>query len=307
MGYAAVGFGADDLRLPAAELVSVAADVNGKPSVFVSANVGLFGFDQNITQTSRIVKAGGMRIGVTAILGKQYQKEVQRISRESKCATPEVALNRIVPELKRNSDYLVLLANATQAEAIELAKKFPDFNAVVVAEGPELPPHDWRTDPGNAHLAGYGRPQGDERDCAGLVRRRSRRFATSGVLLDSRFDFTTDARHRTSPEMKRLMAGYQDQLKLFGFAELGLRPAASSAGRDRTADYVGSQKCESCHEKSYDIWKQSGHAHAYETLETHDPPRNFDPECVSCHVVGWHPTKFFPYQGGFESPKKTRG
>ena len=75
MGYAAVGFGPDDLRLPPAELVSVAADVNGKPSVFVSANVGLFGFNQNITQTSRIVKADGVRIGVTAILGKEYQKE----------------------------------------------------------------------------------------------------------------------------------------------------------------------------------------------------------------------------------------
>ena len=52
---------------------------------------------------------------------------------------------------------------------------------------------------------------------------------------------------------------------MLGFAELGLRPAphplAESNGR-----FVGSKKCESCHEKSYDIWKKSGHAHAYETL-----------------------------------------
>ena len=61
----------------------------------------------------------------------------------------------------------------------------------------------------------------------------------------------------------------------------------------------------SCHEKSYDIWKKSLHGHAYDTLAKLDPPRNFDPECVSCHVTGWHPTKFFPYESGFESKEKT--
>ena len=49
----------------------------------------------------------------------------------------------------------------------------------------------------------------------------------------------------------------------------------------------------------------SAHAAAYATLAELDPPRNYDPECVSCHVVGWHPSRFFPYQGGYESPEKT--
>ena len=36
-----------------------------------------------------------------------------------------------------------------------------------------------------------------------------------------------------------------------------------------------------------------------------DPPRNFDPECISCHVVGWNPEQFFPYVGGFRSEQET--
>jgi hypothetical protein len=104
--------------------------------------------------------------------------------------------------------------------------------------------------------------------------------------------------------MKMLMAAYQDQLKTIGFAGLGLRavahPLASVNGH-----FIGSQKCESCHEKACDIWKKSGHGHAYDTLAKLDPPRNFDPECISCHVVGWHPTKFFPYESGYESKEKT--
>ena len=36
-----------------------------------------------------------------------------------------------------------------------------------------------------------------------------------------------------------------------------------------------------------------------------DPPRNYDPECISCHVIGWNPTGFFPYVSGYKSLKKT--
>jgi hypothetical protein len=36
-----------------------------------------------------------------------------------------------------------------------------------------------------------------------------------------------------------------------------------------------------------------------------NPPRNYDPECISCHVVGWDPGRFFPYQSGYESAEKT--
>ena len=119
----------------------MAADVNGKPSIFLSANVGLFGFDQHVTQTSCVVDAGGMRIGVTAILGKEYQKEVNTPENpDIAMLDPAAALRKIVPELKRNADYLVLLANATQAESEALAKEFPEFNVVVTSDGPEVPP-----------------------------------------------------------------------------------------------------------------------------------------------------------------------
>ena len=113
-----------------------------------------------------------------------------------------------------------------------------------------------------------------------------------------------DSRFATSAEMKMLMKAYQEQLKTIGFEGLGLRPVphplAETNGR-----FIGSKKCATCHETSYDIWRKTGHARAYETLEKLDPPRNFDPECISCHVVGWHPTKYFPYAGGYESKEKT--
>jgi hypothetical protein len=298
MGYNAVAFGVDDLRLPVGELVLAAADVNGKPSAFVSANIGLIDFDSKITETSRVVTAGKMKIGVTSILGKKYQKEVNTPEpiREIKMLDPEAALQKIVPDLKRQADYLVLLAHATRDEAIELAKKFPEFNVVVCSDGHELPPNDPETIPGTKTLLITVGHKGMHAVVLGLFDDAKEPVRYQSVPLDSRFP--------ASPEMKRLMADFQEQLKVLGLDELGIRPVphplAEANGR-----FVGSKKCESCHEESYKIWKKSGHAKAFETLATLDPPRDCDPECVSCHVVGWHPTKFFPYESGFLSFKKT--
>ena len=289
MGYDAIAFGADDLRLPAAEFVSLPAEINP----FVSANVGLFDFDSGIPAQFRVIEAGGMKVGVTAVLGKTYQKEIH--SEDLKMADPETALAKIVPKLKQKADYLVLLAHATTDESVALAKKFPQFNVVVVSDGPPEPPRQPETVKGAKTLlitVGY---KGMNAIVLGLYDDLNPSVRYQRVPLDSRL--------AASPDMKMLMAAYQDELKNIGFAGLGLRPVPHLL--EENGRFVGSAKCQSCHEKSYDIWKKSLHAHAYDTLANLDPPRNFDPECVSCHVVGWHPTSFFPYASGFESKEKT--
>ena len=189
MGYNAVGFGPNDLRLPAAELVLVAADVNGKPSMFVSANVGLFGFDQNITQTSRVVEAGGMRIGVTAILGKQYQKETSRQSRDRNVRSGSgLEEDRARIEAERRLSGVAGQRHAGRNRS-SWPRSFPSSTSWLLRRGRNCRPTDAGNDPGNANAADYGRPQGDERDRAGLVRRRSRRSATSACrwIRDSTF------------------------------------------------------------------------------------------------------------------------
>ncbi|MCE5268946.1 MAG: hypothetical protein LLG00_13795 [Planctomycetaceae bacterium] len=294
MGYDAIALGTTDLRLPAGELISVAAGSEGNPSRFVAANVGLMSPPGELTPTHTVIKAGGVRIGVTAILGKSYQQEIK--NPEIEFTDPAAALSKVVPELARKSDYLVLLAHATRAESEELARKFPQFHVVVTSDGGEDPPNRAETIQGAKTLLIMVGKKGrnaivlaplDKAEGAPLYQR---------VPLDSRF--------KSSPEMKILVAAYQDQLKAIGFEGLGLRPVSHPLA-EQNGRFVGSKKCQSCHEKSYDIWKKSGHGRAYKTLEDLDPPRNYDPECVSCHVVGWHPTKFFPYIGGYEGPKKT--
>jgi hypothetical protein len=292
MSYGAVTFGAGDLRLPAIEIVNVVAGFDGKPSVFVSANVALYGFDEKLTDTSRIVKAGDIKIGVTGVLGRRYQKEINNT--DVVMTDPEAALAKVVPELKRNADYLVLLAHATQDESVALAKRFPEFNVVVTSDGPAAPPESPELIAGTRTLLVTVGQKGTYAIVLGLYG-AGQPIRTQRVPLDSRFP--------AAPEMKKLMATYQDHLKDQGFAKLAPPPTPhplSANGR-----FVGAKKCEECHETPWKVWKKSKHATAYETLEKLDTPRNFDPECVSCHVVGWHPSKSFPYVSGFQSREKT--
>ena len=76
MGYAAVGLGTSDLRMPTTDLVSEATPIGETPGLFISSGVGLFGFDAGFTGQPRIVEAAGMKIGVISVLGKEYQKQI---------------------------------------------------------------------------------------------------------------------------------------------------------------------------------------------------------------------------------------
>jgi hypothetical protein len=51
------------------------------------------------------------------------------------------------------------------------------------------------------------------------------------------------------------------------------------------ASYVGVNACTECHEEAVTFWKQTGHAGAYKTLS--DDHKEFNLDCVSCHVTGY--------------------
>src|SRR5262249_4477711 len=62
------------------------------------------------------------------------------------------------------------------------------------------------------------------------------------------------------------------------------------------------EKCKGCHKAAYAVWKDSPHPHAYETLvhKAKRPTlRQYDGECVVCHVIG------FGFESGFTGEEKT--
>jgi hypothetical protein len=51
------------------------------------------------------------------------------------------------------------------------------------------------------------------------------------------------------------------------------------------AEYVGSDRCLSCHPSAAAVWAQSHHASAFNSLVGREA--DADPKCVGCHTVGF--------------------
>jgi len=293
MGYDAIALGKSDLRLPSTELLARVASTAQVQSPFVSANVAVFGFAMGMTADHRILEAGGLRVGVTSVLGGKWQKEINNPDIEM--ADPRARLREVLPKLEGKCDLMVLLAHATMEESVELAEAFPQFNVVVTAGGAPEPPDRAQPINGKTLLVEIGE-KGMNAIVLGIYG-AGQPIRYQRVPLDSRFP--------ESAAMKMFMRQYQEQLKQDGLEGLGIRHTPPHPQKEELGRFVGSAECESCHEPSYDVWRKTGHAKAWETLKELDPPRHHDPECISCHVVGWHPTQYFPYESGFLSEEET--
>jgi hypothetical protein len=296
MRYSSAALGKSDLQLPTEEVLSQVMPANAQAkTMFVSGNVGLFAFDEKMLPRTQLISAGFKKIGVTAILGKTYQQQLAG-NTNLVMIDSEKLLDEAAPMLKGRSGYMVLLAHATRNEALALAKKYPDFNLVVCSDGGAEPP---------------GQPEEINKDGTKLIEvgEKGMYAVVIGLFDDPKQPMryqrvTLDSRFKSSPEMIALMSAYQDQLKEMGLSGLGIRPLPHPL-QATNGDYVGSAACQNCHEQSYRIWKKTPHSHAFEKLQKATPPREFDPECISCHVVGWNPQKFFPYKSGYLSQKET--
>ena len=302
MGYAAVGFGADDLRMPAAALLGAATEpYDDKTATFTSANVALFAFDSGATTRYRIATVAGKKIGVTTVLGESFR---QTINNDGIVTMPaEQALAEVVPQLiAERCDQMILLSYASPTETAAFVKKFPQFNLAVTTGGADEPPGELRVFPGSRTGAIEVGKKGQHAIVLGFYDDATNPIRWQRVPLDARFP--------ESSAMKKLLVEYQDQLRVAGRDNLGITEKIHprfDAANSTAASFLGSESCAKCHAAAYDVWKDSGHAHATETLTRLDPPRQYDPECVSCHVTGWDPQQYVPFQTGFsdllKSPK----
>ena len=291
MHYSSIGFGPADLRLPAEELVAAVAAVGNEPTPFLSANVGLLGLDANITPRFRVVEIGGLRIGITSVLGDGEQKSIRNAAVEM--APARAALADVARLLEQGGcDHQVLLSWARPADTRELAAAFPQFDIVITAGGADEPPASLPELPGGARLVELGHK--------GMFAVAIGFFPDSDTPLRSQ-RVPLDARWGEASDMMQLLASYQRQLESLGLDGLGLTAVRHPTGRR----FAGSAACSDCHAYAYEVWEGSSHAFALTTLEEQTPPRDADPECLSCHVVGWAAQRFEPYEGGFLSMTKT--
>jgi len=292
MKYESVGFGSDDVRLGVGELISVAASETSDEALYVSANVVLL--DPSLMPQFKVVDRGGMKVGMTSVLDPTTLDSP--LGDEVVLEPPVAAAKKALESMNAESpDYKVLTFFGKEKAAEELVRKVPGFDVVVVAGGYGEPTYQMQSiENSETKLI----VTGDKAMYVGMI----------GLYKDAPAKYSRVAMTHAledSQAMRKLMSDYQLQLRDLGLEKLGLRPIPTPSGKS----YIGSEACGKCHTTAYEIWKETPHAHATESLihpgERGDVPRHFDPECISCHVTGWNPQGFYPYESGYLSLEAT--
>jgi len=313
LGYQAVGLGTRELRLAlpqndtflAALSNLLPGDTGEVP--FVSANAAFVARDAsgNVVQKIgprvwHVFSVDGTTIGVTSVIGKRSAESLvpEGFVGPLDIRDAQPALSSALNELKgEQPDLLVLLSYAEIEESRRFAESFPQFDLVLTAGGPE----DGLDQPeriGNTLMVNVG-TKGKHVGVVGYYPDASESPLTFELVALDADRFGSDAR------MHDIMDAYQQTLKtgpelthIFEDSRLGPHPT----GRQ----FVGVESCKECHKKAYAKWITTKHSHAYKSLIEGRPgmkddwiPRNYDPECLACHVTGWDPSKVRRYDSGF--------
>ncbi|TWT94256.1 multiheme c-type cytochrome [Neorhodopirellula pilleata] len=286
MGYVAVGFGPDDVRISVGDLIQEAAAEKPEDMIYASANVVLI--DPSLMPSYQMIDRSGMKVAITSILDPESLES--QISEEIILGNPIESAKQVITQIQAEQpDFTVLTYYGEDKAAKELVRAVPGFDLVVVAGGygePTYQPDDIEGTATKMILTGN---KGMYVGLVGLYENEPLKYARVPLTHD----------FEDAPKMRQLMAEYQFQLRDLGLANLGLRPIPHPSGRE----FVGSETCGECHATAFAIWQGSPHFDATEHLvhpgERSDVPRHFDPECISCHVTGWNPQNYYPYKTGY--------
>jgi 2',3'-cyclic-nucleotide 2'-phosphodiesterase (5'-nucleotidase family) len=230
-----------------------------------------------------------LRVG---ILGLTMPKPVEGGARLNEYAgfrigDPFEAAKRVLPELDQKTDLIVVLAYMPLLDAQRLASENLQIDSIIYArenhDRPEVQ-HFGRAKLVSAfhetkylgelrvYMNGEGVPQNQTNRYVELDSVIPDDPKASEAVTAAHAEFTNEQNRRMRESSAALPASLSTPSTGGGFA--------------------GAQACAACHQEAFQIWQNTGHAHAMETLERKN--QHFDNECVGCHVVGFG-------QGGFQS------
>ena len=284
MGYVAYNIGERDLLL-GIDRLEYLQDTSGIP--FLSAN--LFHGENRVFQPFVLhtvnLQDNQIQVAIIGILSQSFEVHVENAGAGLRLEDPVVVLTDLVEKLDQAADLIVLLAHANLAESEGLASAFPQIDVVVygheqekLQEAPVFVKNTVLLNTGTKGKA-FGH--------------LDIRWNSDGVVADYEFQaLSLSERLPDSPRMIELLKLYQQMLLAENLSvDLEREPPVTGGV------YVGSASCQRCHAQAYAIWKRSKHAHAYQTLILHGHAA--DPECLTCHTVG------FGFQTGFVNMETT--
>ena len=336
MGYRAVGIGKHELNLPLAEALNFEAKRLPTP---VSLSLAETGDKKGLyfqlgARPFEVVDNVSPKLGVLSFIGPELEDSFK--ARKEKFVNNKQALPAALAEMgQRGVEVGVILhheypdpekakvapvnkerwiddqrlamaercAKACEALRQKDSQVPPVHLLMILTEEPEPPGVMRRIEGTPTHVAEIGH-KGKYVGVVGVYKRPAGiELKYQMVLITPDFDHRDGEKNPVLDQFEE----YSRQVQKLGLLNKVTRsPHPSQVDPLMKVDglsthYVGSKKCGECHDSEYKLFLKTGHSHAMDSLVNAQKPglRNFDPECVVCHVVGLqHPTGYNDPRGG---------
>lgn len=234
----------------------------------VCANLRLQPPAQSQIQPFIIKKINGLKVAITGCLSPAALSRIEPEKYDPAQIQPvEPALRQLLPELDRQADVIVLLAQVTPPELEHIARALDGISVIVAGHQPGLPEDSFQEKYGklivsagveSAYLAHLT-----------LVLNAAKQIENSYFNLICASPEIPEA-----ADIKNLVDGYFAEFEIlnhrFGPKTQGL-------------SFYGPDYCRQCHVVAWEIWRTSRHADAFESLKLKSAEANR--ACWPCHSM----------------------
>lgn len=218
--------------------------------------------------TSRIVQAGGVRVGIMGVLAPGWRTGRSTSGAEDvTVADPVAAVAREMKTLRGKCDLVVLLAHLDRAATREIVDRVPGIHLVVGGDTITDVPHA-----GAFGAAYFAQGEGYCRNIMLVTMKRTGSWKVTAVSTQR-----TVYKAKRYPPVAKLAERYVVNASK-AMEELISRTYGQSPG------YEGDQKCLECHQDEHAQWASTRHPGAWETLKK--AGHRYDPDCLGCHTTG---------------------
>ena len=271
--YAAANIGHREAQLSLAQL----RELRGKsPVPIISANLLDATTRQPVFETHRLLNTPA-RIAVVGVVDPRGMADT--LGEGLVIEKMETSLSNLLPKLKAEADFIVLLAFTDEQTLHSLAREFYELDVIL---GGNVAQPAQQLERENCSVILYTANQSRAVGTLGLKLIEPHRIEVREgevVLVSDKIPEDRAIRQLATDyraEIRRTKLDLDDPSKLGADMIPGVKAGA---------DFAGSEACLACHVSAAGVWRASLHARAFATLVEREA--DADPNCIGCHTVGF--------------------
>lgn len=188
-------------------------------------------------------------------------------------ADPSASARKWLPELRKECDFLIVLACLPASQAVQLAVDNSNIDMIVSGSKHQMSGFPAKI---NQSTILYAEDEGK-------VLGELRFSVARGQKVDVQpLNHVLTRNVKDEPEMAALIAQAKADISQGQLALV--KQSTNTTSLSGTLSFATSARCAPCHAAAFEAWQNSRHSHAIDILKKER--KEFDSACVGCHVTG---------------------